>query len=179
MSVNVERVAALSQPRRTKRMLRSRAWFLGLMAVTVVACATGGPADDSKVQVIKPDVSDVSPPLSELAKIPVPEIAGRRAIEAEPWRAVPHMRFQSTAPVVDPVLQSALGSGPFIPSPITTFEGMGTGLTGFTVQSAPPDTDGDIGPNHYVQIVNSGVTVFNRTGTPVLGPVLTKTFWNG
>jgi len=160
-------------------MLRSRTWLLGLMAATVAACATGGPADDSKVEVIKPSATDISPPLSELAKIPVPENATLRAIEAEPWRAVPHMRFQSTAPVVDPVVQSSLGSGPFIPSPITTFEGMGTGLAGFTVQSAPPDTDGDVGPNHYVQIVNSGVTVFNRTGTPVLGPVLTRTFWNG
>ncbi|HMG54220.1 MAG TPA: hypothetical protein VK601_12075, partial [Kofleriaceae bacterium] len=148
------------------------------MASTVAACASGGPADDdSKVTVIKPDVQDVSPPLSELAKLPTFEVGGLRAREAEPVRAVPHMRVQSAGPVVDPVVQSGLGVGPSIPSPITTFEGMGVGLPGFTVQSAPPDTDGDIGPDHYVQIVNSGVTIFNRTGTPVLGPVLTKTFF--
>ena len=56
---------------------------------------------------------------------------------------------------------------------------MGTGLAGFTVQSAPPDTDGDIGPNHYVQIVNSGVTIFSRAGAKLLGPMNTNTFWNG
>jgi len=159
-------------------MLRSRTWTCAVMAAFVAACATGGPSDSQKPQVIKPDVSDVSPPLSLLAKEPFPETVGLRAKEAEPWRAVPHMRFQSTG-LVDPVVQDAVGSGPFIPSPITTFEGMGTGLPGFTVNSAPPDTDGDIGPNHYIQIVNSGVTVFNRSGTPVLGPVLTKQFWSG
>src|SRR5262245_16071879 len=136
-------------------MLRSRTWILAVMPAFVAACATGGPSDNQKVQVIKPDVSDVSPPLSLLAKEPIPEIVGLRSKEAEPWRAVPHMRFQSTEAVVDPVVQEAVGSGPFIPSPITTFEGMGTGLPGFTVNSAPPDTDGDIGPNHYIQIVNS------------------------
>ena len=159
-------------------MLRSRACVSGLLALFVASCAAGGPSDDSKVQVIKPDVQDVSPPLSELAKRPVPESLDR-AREAEPVRPVPHMQFQAATQVADPVVQNAIGGGPNIPSPITTFEGMGTGLGGFTVQSAPPDTDGDIGPNHYVQIVNSGVTIFNRTGTPVLGPVLTRTFWNG
>ena len=146
--------------------------------MSVAACATGGPAaDDSGVQVIKPDMQDVSRPLSELAKLPVFQVA-TRAHEAEPWRGIPHKQFESAGSVVDPVVQDALG-GPNIPTPITTFEGMGTGLPGFTVNSAPPDTDGDIGPNHYVQIVNSGVTIFNRSGTPVLGPVNTNTFWNG
>ncbi|TMQ27939.1 MAG: hypothetical protein E6J90_01420 [Deltaproteobacteria bacterium] len=158
-------------------MLRSRACVPGLLTLLVASCATGG-SDESKVQVIKPDVQDVSPPLSELAKIPVLQTF-ERAHEAERVRPLPHMKFQAASSAADPVVQDAIGGGPLIPSPTTTFEGMGTGLPGFTVQSAPPDTDGDIGPNHYVQIVNSGVTVFNRSGTPVLGPVLTKTFWNG
>ncbi len=156
--------------------LRSRAWILGVLAASLAACATGG-SDDSNVQVIKPDAQDVSPPLSELAKRPVP-LASERAHEAEPWRAVPHKQLEASGPVVDPVVQTAIG-GPDIPTPITNFEGMGTGLTGFSVQSAPPDTDGDIGPNHYVQIVNSGVTIFSRTGAVLMGPVNTNTLWNG
>ena len=158
-------------------MLRSRTWILGVLAVSVAACATGGPSDDSNVQVIKPDVQDVSPPLSELAKRPVPFVS-ERAHEAEPARPIPHKQFEAAGQVADPVVQSAIG-GPDIPTPITTFEGMGTGLPGFTVQSAPPDTDGDIGPNHYVQIVNSGVTVFSRAGAKLLGPINTNTLFNG
>ncbi|HET7506359.1 MAG TPA: proprotein convertase P-domain-containing protein [Kofleriaceae bacterium] len=109
----------------------------------------------------------------------MPEVFGLRAHEAEPARPIPHMRVQSAATVKDPVVQAAIGTGPNIPTTSVTFEGMGTGLAGFTVQSAPPDTDGDIGPYHYVQIVNSGVTIFSRAGAKLLGPVNTKTFWNG
>jgi hypothetical protein len=34
----------------------------------------------------------------------------------------------------------------------------------------PPDPNGDIGPNHYVQMVNLLVQVFNRSGTPLSNP---------
>jgi subtilisin-like proprotein convertase family protein len=80
--------------------------------------------------------------------------------------------------VEDPVVQSAAGTGT-IPSTIANFEGMGTGLSGFTVQSAPPDTVGDIGPDHYVQIVNYSLTIFSRTGSVVLGPIPTSHLWSG
>jgi subtilisin-like proprotein convertase family protein len=158
-----------------KKMLRSRAWFPGLLATLVVSCATGGNPD---VEVIKPDSQDVSPPLRDLAKVPVPE-SFDRAKEAEPHRMLPIVdRLQAQASQADSVVQNFIGTAN-IPSPTTTFEGMGSGLAGFTVQSAPPDTDGDIGPNHYVQIVNSSVTVFDRTGGKLLGPITTKTLFNG
>src|ERR1041384_8289642 len=58
--------------RRLKLMLRSRARVPGLApALFVAACATGGPSDDTKVEIIKPDGHDISPPLTELVKIPV------------------------------------------------------------------------------------------------------------
>jgi subtilisin-like proprotein convertase family protein len=157
-------------------MLRSKLWFSGLLVTLVASCATG--SDESKVQVIKPDAQDVSPPLRDLVKIPVFERSDLRAHEAEPARAIPHLRHQSSAQVVDPVVQNAIG-GPNIASTTVNFEGMGTGLSGFTVQFAPPDTDGDIGPNHYVQIVNSSFTVFSRTGAKLLGPATTKTLFAG
>lgn len=160
-------------------MLRSRAWFPGLLATLVMSCATGAPDDNHpKVEVIKADAQDVSPALSALAKEPVPEVIGARAREAEPWRSIPHPQLQSLGQQRDPVVQDAIGAAN-IPSTIVTFEGMGSGFAGFTVQSAPPDTDGDIGPNHYVQIVNSGVTVFSRTGAKLLGPINTNTLFNG
>ena len=157
-------------------MLRSSVWIPGLLIAFVAACASDGPADDTTVQVIKPDVQDVSLPLSELAKVPVPEVS--RTFEAEPVRPIPHMRTQSDAQQADPVVQNAIG-GANIPSPIASFEGMGVGLAGFTVQAAPPDTDGDVGPNHYVQIVNLGVTIFSKTGAKLLGPIGTNTLFNG
>src|SRR5882724_2527530 len=153
--------------RRTHKMLRSRAWIPAALATLIASCATGTPDTNTKVEVIKPDVYDVSQPLSDLAKVPVPELSGLRAHEAEPARPIPHPRAQSTAVEADPVVQSAIG-GPNIASTTVNFEGMGSGLAGFTVQSAPPDTDGDVGPNHYVQVVNSSVTIFNKTGGKLL-----------
>ena len=160
---------------------RTRVWIPALLLTTLVmSCASGGAADDKpNVEVIRPDQQDVSPPLSDLAKLPVLEVLSLRAHEAEPARPIPHMRGQqATSNLADPVIQDAVGIAA-IPSTTVNFEGMGAGLAGFTVQSAPPDTDGDIGPNHYVQIVNSGVTVFSRTGGKLLGPINTNTLFNG
>jgi len=157
-------------------MLRSRAWILGLATWAVEACGPSGPSDDTQVQVIRANVHDVSPPLSELAKLPVPDTFELHVHEAEPLRPIPHMRLQSAVQQPDPVVQNAIG-GPNIPSSTVNFEGMGAGMVGFVLDSAPPDTDGDIGPNHYVQIVNEGVTVFSRTGTKLLGPIPTKNLW--
>ena len=62
----------------------------------------------------------------------------------------------------DPVVQRAPGEVN-MPAPITNWEGIGaTGVL-------PPDTDGQVGPNHYVQIVNSAtggsqVRVWNKSG---------------
>ena len=48
-----------------------------------------------------------------------------------------------------------------IPSPILVFEGVGV------TNSAPPDTEGAVGPNDYVQIVNGGgVRIFDKNGVP-------------
>src|SRR5205823_10505698 len=51
---------------------------------------------------------------------------------------------------------AALVNALAIPSPLLTFEGLSnqdnSNLFGFRVN--PPDPNGDVGPNHYVEIVN-------------------------
>jgi hypothetical protein len=64
-----------------------------------------------------------------------------------------------------------------MPTPIRTFEGVNFG-TG-SCNCAPPDTNGDVGPNHYVQIVNSDFQVFNKTGGSLLGPLPINSIWSG
>ncbi len=62
----------------------------------------------------------------------------------------------------DGALQSSVPKGftPNIPAPSLTFEGI-------PVQnSAPPDTTGAVGPNDYVQTVNSLVRVWDKNGVP-------------
>jgi hypothetical protein len=70
-----------------------------------------------------------------------------------------------------------------IPTTSLAFDGIGQGFSGpqgtFSVSSAPPDTNGDVGPNHYVQTVNTDFAVFNKSGTVLYGPVPLNTLWSG
>src|SRR5207253_9975972 len=63
------------------------------------------------------------------------------------------------------------------------FDGVGNGFSGpagtFTVAGAPPDTNGSVGPNHYVQIVNTDFAVFDKSGAAIFGPVAINTLWSG
>lgn len=43
----------------------------------------------------------------------------------------------------------------------------------------PPDTNGDVGPNHYVQAVNVKFAIFNKSGTELQGPTSVKALWSG
>jgi hypothetical protein len=70
-----------------------------------------------------------------------------------------------------------------MPAPIANFNAVGNGFSGpsgtFTVSSAPPDPDGAVGPNHFVNLVNTDFAVFNKSGVPIFGPVATNTLWSG
>jgi uncharacterized repeat protein (TIGR01451 family) len=61
-----------------------------------------------------------------------------------------------------------------MPSPLVNFEGIGN-VNGVL----PPDTNGDVGPNHYVQIVNLSFAIFNKSGAVLFGPANINTLWSG
>ena len=129
---------------------------------------------DDHAQVYYPIAMAVSPPLYTIQPI-VPKAAVEPRLmpdeEIPPWingRGKPGPTV--SAPTENFVLQDWVGT-PSMPSPISNFEGLGTGLAGFSMTGAPPDTEGDVGPNHYVQWVNSMFAIFNKsTGTVLYGP---------
>ena len=57
-----------------------------------------------------------------------------------------------------------------MPPPLLTFDGINLSTSGCGCY--PPDTNGDVGPNNYVQTVNIGFRVFDKSGNP-LGPFTT------
>jgi hypothetical protein len=73
----------------------------------------------------------------------------------------------------DPVLQDFFGSrtGNEI---ITNFEGIGN-----LSQVYPPDTDGDVGLNYYIQMINLSFQVFDKQGNSLYGPAANSTLWSG
>ena len=60
-------------------------------------------------------------------------------------------------------------------NPNPTFEGINSNETGFN----PPDTQGDVGPNHYVAMSNVHFSVYAKDGTLVYGPAANNTLWSG
>jgi hypothetical protein len=64
--------------------------------------------------------------------------------------------------------------GPLGASSITkNFDGVGAG--GY----APPDPSGDVGPNHYVQMVNVRTQIWDKNGISLAGPFDNSNFWVG
>jgi len=62
---------------------------------------------------------------------------------------------------------------PMMPLPLLTFEGTSS-LEG---RGQPPDTNGDVGPNHYVQAVNDAFKVFDKNGNTLSGPTTFNSFF--
>ena len=118
---------------------------------------------------------DVSAPLRDLIQA-APQ-APLTKHEAEPVRRIPLPPGLSPL-AEDPVRQQTVV--PFTPVVGTSFEGLGSGQYGFTVNSAPPDTNGTVGATQYVQWVNTSFAVFNKTtGALVAGPTAGNTLWSG
>lgn len=95
--------------------------------------------------------------------------------------------LKQSAPAVYDALYSAgeiqSAASPLVmPPPGIVFPGESNQdqLTVGEPQYTPPDTNGDVGPNHYVQTVNSTYGVFNKsTGARTLGPLKTSSLFAG
>jgi hypothetical protein len=130
---------------------------------------------------ISPSHFDISPPLTELAKIPVPTVTERERSEPQlpPWRILRSGERDPVTQVAPPPRNPMAPDAPEAASTGFNFEGAGGFLGGY-----PPDTNGSVGTTQYVEMVNTDYQVWslNRTtkvATSVLGPVAINTLWAG
>ncbi len=114
---------------------------------------------------------DVSPPLRDIPPVPYPE--KEEAIREVPNREPAFLSYGKEHLGVDPVVQSWRGEGS-MPAPVVNFEGI-RNFNGVL----PPDTQGDVGPNHYVQWVNLSMAVYDKQGNLKWGPYNGNTVWSG
>jgi hypothetical protein len=116
-----------------------------------------------------------SPPLAKLPDTPpAPEYDHEvRRIPRAPF--TPRVPYQ---PVNDPFVQTQL---PIVSMPLTivNFLAQGTTNSPTTETGDPPDTNGFVGPNHFVQTVNGGIEIWNKTGTVLAASKKVNTLWTG
>jgi len=152
-----------------------------LMIGAALAAAVGLPAlaqENGRAEVTSAVRQDVLPSLRNV--VPQKDGYARWHFRAE------HMIPLPTIPPgqADGAVQGATVRGRAAPAIQSGVDGVGNGFSGpngsFTVQYAPPDTVGAIGATQYVQIVNSGLAVFDKaTKSVAYGPVPTNTPWVG
>src|SRR5207253_6687631 len=114
--------------------------------------------------------NDTSPPLRDMP--PAPRLPRTREAPENP--SLPRALYPKEHPK-DTIVQRWFGVLA-MPTPIVSFDGIqfSTGGTGW-----PPDTNGDVGPNHYVQWVNGSIEIWDKSGNRLLGPVFGNTIWQG
>ncbi|PYL23905.1 MAG: hypothetical protein DMF44_06710 [Verrucomicrobia bacterium] len=103
----------------------------------------------------------------------LPYVAPNAEIEEKRLTRYPHPEIpsstnQSDYPWFENLLNQITPPTPAMPAPLLTFDGMNSSQSGCLC--LPPDTDGDVGPNHYVQSVNSSIKIFDKNGNPLNGP---------
>jgi hypothetical protein len=127
-------------------------------------------------------------PLAGDPVTPTLSIAVRDLPDAEPW-VMPGGEIDRRKPPLSQLLGAnlsneqnardplvALGASNvlgFTPAPILNIQGLSN-----TCACSPPDTIGDVGPNHYVQMVNATtLVVLDKNGTQLITPKQLRTLW--
>ena len=113
----------------------------------------------------------ISPPVRSLGRS-----HGTGQLQARP-ELPPLFNGKPFRQVSDPVVQSTMPTQR-MPSPILNFPGIP--FPGVICNCAPPDTNGEVGLTQYVQIVNEGFQVFDKTtGVPEADAVAISSLWTG
>ena len=147
----------------------------GLLAVlcSPLWCAVSSSAQQSQGSTENSEVKhDESPRLTDIPGIP-PQAGPNHEMRRHQPRQIKAGPSQA-----DPAIQTVITTFA-APTAGINFDGVGNGVYGYTVNSAPPDTNGAVGPNHYVQWVNTSFAVFNKSGGLVWGPFNGNTLWSG
>jgi hypothetical protein len=171
-----------------------KTWTLALGAALTLAAPNVTLGQISAPTELKPAFRGVSQPLRELAQAyaAAPQrfaAGGTREIRnfTLDLRSLKNQGLAKTAAPApttaeDPARQVADGTKGKTPLPKLSFEGTtdddNAALLGFRV--VPPDTNGDVGKSHFIQMNNLVFEIFDkRTGDSVIGPLPNNIFFTG
>jgi adhesin HecA-like repeat protein len=131
---------------------------------------------------IVPDVVAMVGPVSEdrdirdLPNIPAGKESGEVPLRRHTVDEIKAHGYPSSA-LLDAAIQHDAPVAPNMPAPLQTFAGINSATSG--CGCLPPDTDGDVGPNHYIQSVNSSIRIFDKAGTALAPATTYNSFFSG
>jgi len=152
-----------------------------------VVAALTSPMQGERVQTVAPDARfatavafDVSPALRDVVSAERVAQSNQALIEIRPDRGavLPDQGFSGDGAIQTAKTQQAALA---IPGTIANFEGLSNqdNFNIFGGRVNPPDPVGDVGPNHYVEMINLVFAVYDKTGNLLLGPMDTGALWAG
>ena len=113
----------------------------------------------------------------------LPYVAPKEEFEEQRLRRYPFPLTGPDAPAgsgisglkyVQRLLKNLSRPTPTMPGPLLTFEG---NLD--TCGCQPSDSEGDVGPNHYVEAINETIQIFDKSGNTLSGPTSYNSFFSG
>ena len=171
-------------------------WFTTLLLIITLfgAAPAAAAPEDAPAQAFKAPkpkffdnvAFDVSPALRDIvpaAASGAPDDPNAEPVDVRPDRGpdVPDNGFTgdeaSSAPA-SAFARSSL-SALAIPAPLANFEGISNqdNFNNLGGRVNPPDPVGDVGPNHYVEMVNLAYAVYDKQGNLLLGPFTLGSLW--
>ncbi len=155
-----------------------------LFAIVVGALLAGsfarGQGNPRGAQISLAARTALSPPLRDIAATPAPARASREIRNIVKF--VPPGRAATAAQAPDSMRQLSAETTSSIaatPLPSLSFDGTSDDDNALFAggRVVPPDTEGDVGPNHYVQMNNLVFQIFDKSGISQVGPLANNTLW--
>jgi hypothetical protein len=118
---------------------------------------------------------DVSPPLRDMVKMSNDKVdmTWKDGVVRNILYRPGYRHIEKDAGFTDPILQTWNGR--------TLTDTTIVNIDGVSANSGvcPPDTDGDVGPDHYFAVVNLKYAIYSKTGGLMLGPSNNSSVWSG
>src|SRR5438552_989875 len=169
--------------------------LLGLLAYTAYPGASllaqkpsqqTNPSNGTQAPFGPPDVVQMVGPVAQNQDLrSLPYVAPKPEVEDRRLMRYPHDGTgQTNAPsgygisglpkVQALLLESLWRPAPTMPGPLLTFEGLRN-----TCGCQPSDSEGDVGPNHYIEAINESIKIFDKSGNTLSGPTSYNSFFSG
>ena len=130
-------------------------------------------------EIFKPIVSkatyfDISPPLRDMLQDTTAkaDMSWKYGIVKNPTNVYSN-DMDVTSPFIEDRIRQTFFGESVTDTTIQNFEGIG--MAGYY----PPDTDGDVGPNHYFQVVNVRFAIYDKNGVKLIGPLQNSSIFSG